>query len=655
MSSKPNSHNTTWLITTFLILIAGGLRLFNFNRQSLWIDELFSVWVAGSNSWAGLIERLAGDLHPPLYFLILRGFLHFGSSDLLVRIPSLLFGVLSVLWTYRVGRRLFDTTTGFLAALMVSAATMNVFYSQEARMYSLFCLLTLVACDRLLTLMKRPSTTNVVVLAIVNTLNLYTHYFALLVLLIEGIVLLRMLLDETVTEGSRPRHRVIGTCVCTKIRDEFILIRQFSVSILLTGLLYAPWIPILIHQLEQRRSLSQNILAPNLQFVVQIVTVLSGSTLAGALLGTVFIVGAFAIRDVYSQITSWGYVLVPLAITFLVALIQPVVRIKSFIFVLPFFYLSIARTTRWGASRLVNRLDLRRTESTHASLYTSVILITLLGLVHYDDAPMRTSRSIGLPNKPAWRQAATYIASRAQANAFVLYPPIHHNRAAARRYLTDLYRRQYHEIDSDRVIEEIWTVGIDFTYDNAPLPQPAQFSLEETIDDQFYRMTIHRYAGKVQLAPAWQPADLSAWSPFDYSGAYTETVSLTVNPSEVTATTITDTQNLAFKSQPVRVPPDSPFYVAAEIQGIRKGDTTSYGYHPFVLVQFRNSDNEVISRMPAELLTVHSNMNQWEPIARAGIVPAQAEYGELVLRVSKLPHGTTIVMKNLHFWVVPVE
>lgn len=136
---------------------------------------------------------------------------------------------------------------------------------------------------------------------------------------------------------------------------------------------------------------------------------------------------------------------------------------------------------------------------------------------------------------------------------------------------------------------------------------------------------------------------------------YTETVSLTVNPSEVTATTVTDNQNLAFKSPQVHVTPGSPFYVAAEIQGIRKGDTTSYGYRPFLLVQFRNSDNEVISRMPAELLTVHPKTNQWEQIARPGIVPAKAEYAELVLRVSKLPHGTIIAMKNLHFWVVPVE
>ena len=60
----------------FLILLAIGfaLRLYRLGVDSLWYDETVSVYLAGSPV-AELIRHTAGDIHPPGYYLLLRGWL----------------------------------------------------------------------------------------------------------------------------------------------------------------------------------------------------------------------------------------------------------------------------------------------------------------------------------------------------------------------------------------------------------------------------------------------------------------------------------------------------------------------------------------------------------------------------------------------------
>lgn len=130
----------------FLILLAALiLRLINLN-QSLWLDEAISVVYSQKYGlWDFLSVYSLGDFHPPLYFGILWIWTRvFGTSEIAVRIPSVTFGVLTVWITYFIGKNLFSEQgspkgkkTGLAAAAILAFNPLHVYYSQEARMYSL--------------------------------------------------------------------------------------------------------------------------------------------------------------------------------------------------------------------------------------------------------------------------------------------------------------------------------------------------------------------------------------------------------------------------------------------------------------------------------------------------------------------------------------
>lgn len=126
----------------FLILLTAFiLRLINLN-QSLWLDEAINVVYSQKYSLIDFLTVYSlGDFHPPLHFGILWIWTRvFGTSEIAVRIPSLIFGLLTVWFTYLIGKNLFGKNIGLIAALILAFNPLHTYYSQEARMYSLAAL-----------------------------------------------------------------------------------------------------------------------------------------------------------------------------------------------------------------------------------------------------------------------------------------------------------------------------------------------------------------------------------------------------------------------------------------------------------------------------------------------------------------------------------
>ncbi|HLB12533.1 MAG TPA: glycosyltransferase family 39 protein, partial [Dehalococcoidia bacterium] len=126
------------------------------DRQSLWGDEAASLAYALSPDVPSLVQWvLAADPHPPLYYITLHLWTQVGgTSDFALRWPSLAFGLLTVALAYAFARRLFGAGwTPCLLALLAALSPFLVYYSQEARMYSMagfLCLLALYAVVRAL-------------------------------------------------------------------------------------------------------------------------------------------------------------------------------------------------------------------------------------------------------------------------------------------------------------------------------------------------------------------------------------------------------------------------------------------------------------------------------------------------------------------------
>jgi len=139
--------NRRSLLLSLILLTALAARLRGITAQSFSYDEGWSDW-AISLSWGEMAELLARDNHPPLYFLLLRGWAAaFGHSDLALRGFSLLCDLVTVALIYLLGRRLWSEEVGLAAAAIAALSPPLVRYAQEARMYSLTtCLVAAATC-----------------------------------------------------------------------------------------------------------------------------------------------------------------------------------------------------------------------------------------------------------------------------------------------------------------------------------------------------------------------------------------------------------------------------------------------------------------------------------------------------------------------------
>jgi uncharacterized membrane protein len=119
------------------LLVGLVLRLISLN-QSLWLDEATSALAAKMPLSDFFTKFMPGDFHPPLYYLILKLWASiFGFSEISLRIPSVIFGLGMVYFVYLIAKKLFNEKTGIIAATLIATSGLAVYYSQEARMYSL--------------------------------------------------------------------------------------------------------------------------------------------------------------------------------------------------------------------------------------------------------------------------------------------------------------------------------------------------------------------------------------------------------------------------------------------------------------------------------------------------------------------------------------
>lgn len=120
----------------FLALILGVLafvlRVYNFRHgEPPSIGEIVATLDALSSP-AVYLQTLQLDLCPPLYYIVLKPLTAFGSSLWLMRLPSLLIGLVTPSILFLLFRRRAGRLASFLAGLLLALSPLHVFYSQQA-------------------------------------------------------------------------------------------------------------------------------------------------------------------------------------------------------------------------------------------------------------------------------------------------------------------------------------------------------------------------------------------------------------------------------------------------------------------------------------------------------------------------------------------
>lgn len=210
-----------------VILVGSVLRISCLDRESLWNDELSSWYRSSFSSITEVISLgVIPDVHPPGYQILLY-FVEqsIGDSETALRLPSVIAGILTIPMIFLLGRKLLSDSAGLFASAFLAVAPIHIWFSQEARPYAILILLVAISVYfsteiiEKLKAGKHLGKSTVAGFITVGILLEYTHYFGLLILVIEiSALLLSSLL------AGRKKLKILVMC-------------------LIPVLVFLPWIP----------------------------------------------------------------------------------------------------------------------------------------------------------------------------------------------------------------------------------------------------------------------------------------------------------------------------------------------------------------------------------------------------------------------------
>ena len=239
-----------------ILLLGFFLRLYHINYFDLWRDEAFSV-NAANNSLLNIIEITLNDTHPPLHLLILHYWMKiFGNSEFSVRFPSLIFGIFTILATYKLSSLISKRKmVALISTLFVALNPLLIIYSQEARPYSMLTFFSIMAIFFLFRILKNPKWVDYVGFILFSVLGLYTHNIYIFVLMTLILFF-----------GFRLLYKRMLKPLETKDKNSLI---HFLVSIGIIFFLYLPGLFIFIHQYINIESNELWLQYPNIKIIIE--------------------------------------------------------------------------------------------------------------------------------------------------------------------------------------------------------------------------------------------------------------------------------------------------------------------------------------------------------------------------------------------------
>lgn len=208
-----------------VIILASILRLWTLGGESAWIDEAYSIELA-KHSLGEIINGTAADQHPPLYYLLLHFWLRIGSGVAFARLFSVILGVINIGQILHFGYKTGGVYISLIGALLLAISPMHVWYSQEVRMYILLLCLTTASTTSLWWALRKNQVAYWFLYCLFTILALYTQYFAVFIILAQGIWVLTW-----VVKGQSKSD-----------------LWKWIVSSVISGLFFLPWLPTAINQ-----------------------------------------------------------------------------------------------------------------------------------------------------------------------------------------------------------------------------------------------------------------------------------------------------------------------------------------------------------------------------------------------------------------------
>lgn len=175
-----------------VLLIGAALFIWGTFYNTIWFDEAYTVGLINNLSFSDMIRVAADDVHPHLYYILLKIFSFiFGGSLQSLRFFSVIGTLLTALLGFTHIRRDFGAKTGFWFSFVTVFLNGTFVYALQIRMYSwaaFFTALCAIYAYRLSE--KDASAKNRILFAVFAVAAAYTHYFALFTIAIINLLLL---------------------------------------------------------------------------------------------------------------------------------------------------------------------------------------------------------------------------------------------------------------------------------------------------------------------------------------------------------------------------------------------------------------------------------------------------------------------------------
>jgi uncharacterized membrane protein len=381
-----------------ITLVGLALRLFRLGSMSYWFDEAISLSIAQADLHVILTNAIRSS-HPPLYYLLLKGWLALGSgsSEAAVRLPSALLSAVAIPAVYALARTLFPRhqAIGLIGAMLLAIAPFPIAYAQEARMYALQLLLVVLMLLAFFRAWQQGHLRWWLFFVATATLGVYAQYFTFLV--IGGLHLVALL----------DRKRL-------KVRWRKLLLADLAVA-----LLFVPQLLIFLGQTGI--AMASDWVAPDPVYIVRALhmLILSYSLPPWGVAAGFFVTLSLAALATYQMahtlrqntdqsdraslllvlLTFWS----PLLLVAVLSVVRPFfLPFRSLTVIVPSYVLLLA----YGLKSAHRRSPL-------PVLYGLLAVLVLLSLKYYYTAP-------GFA-KPPYRDVALLIAERAEADDFELH------------------------------------------------------------------------------------------------------------------------------------------------------------------------------------------------------------------------------------------
>lgn len=405
----------THIIFLSLITISISISLITLLFQSIRLDEAQTIWIA-TKSPLMILQIDSQDVVVPAYELLLHVWMQIiGATVIAARLLSFLFFLATLPYLYLLGKEAGNAKIGMIAVTLFSLSPFIMWYSSEARMYSLFAFATVLSHVFFIRFVRTRGRSSKISYLLSSILGIYTHYFFVFLLITQVVFLIALrILRKDYEFGVKNRLQFPANRFARLLATHLMLL-------IIAALFFLPWIIYFIHMGGAANT--QPLIPPPTSYTIfqSFVNFLFGfqsNSLQSIIISLwpIFVLSLFIFFTknekesvVYSSYFALATFL-PIILVFIASFIRPIFLSRYLILVTPTLFFLIA----WMTSGYRKR---------GSQLLLSFMLLIMFILLVYQNISTTT------PVKENYQGVANYLQIRAAADdiiaisaPFTIYP-----------------------------------------------------------------------------------------------------------------------------------------------------------------------------------------------------------------------------------------